>query len=32
MNETLPIPWKPTKAQLLAARNKPVPDLVARIP
>src|SRR5258707_10494622 len=28
-NRTLPIPWKPTKAQLLAARNKPVPDLIA---
>ncbi len=30
MNRTLPTPWKPTKAQLLAARNKPVPDLVAK--
>lgn len=29
MNRTSPIPWKPTKAQLLAARNKRVPDLVA---
>jgi double-stranded uracil-DNA glycosylase len=29
MNRTLPTPWKPTKAQLLAARNKRVPDLVA---
>ena len=24
-----PLPWKPTKAQLLAARDKRVPDLVA---
>jgi TDG/mug DNA glycosylase family protein len=23
-------PWKPTKAQLLAARNKPVPDLIGK--
>jgi double-stranded uracil-DNA glycosylase len=30
MNRTLPTPWKPTKAQLLAARNKSVPDLVAK--
>ena len=30
VNRTLPTPWKPTKAQLLAARNKPVPDLVAK--
>jgi double-stranded uracil-DNA glycosylase len=30
MNRTLPTPWKPTKAQLLAARNKTVPDLVAK--
>ncbi len=30
MNRTLPTPWKPTKAQLLAARNKFVPDLVAK--
>src|ERR1700722_14535284 len=30
MNRTLPTPWKPTKAQLFAARNKRVPDLVAR--
>ena len=29
MNQTLPTPWKPTKAQLLAAHNKLVPDLVA---
>ena len=30
MNRTLSTPWKPTKAQLLAARNKRVPDLVAK--
>ena len=30
MSRTLPTPWKPTKAQLLAARNKTVPDLVAK--
>ncbi len=30
MNRTLPTPWKPTKAQLLAAHNKLVPDLIAR--
>lgn len=30
MNRTLPTPWKPTKAQLLAAHNKRVPDLVAK--
>ena len=30
MNRTLPAPWKPTKAQVLAARNKRVPDLIAR--
>jgi TDG/mug DNA glycosylase family protein len=30
MKQTLPTPWKPTKAQLLAARNKSVPDLVAK--
>jgi len=29
-NRTLPIPWKPTKAQLLAAVNKRVPDLIAK--
>jgi TDG/mug DNA glycosylase family protein len=29
MNRTLPTPWKPTKAQLLAAHNKLVPDLAA---
>src|SRR6202142_3549361 len=30
MNRTLPIPWKPTKTQLLAAHNKLVPDLAAK--
>jgi len=30
MNRTLPIPWKPTKAQLLAAHDKLVPDLIAK--
>jgi double-stranded uracil-DNA glycosylase len=31
MNRTLPTPWKPTKAQLLAARNTcNVPDLIAK--
>src|SRR4051795_12569604 len=30
MNQTLSTPWKPTKAQLLAAHNKTVPDLVAK--
>jgi double-stranded uracil-DNA glycosylase len=30
MNPTLPTPWKPTKAQLLAARNKSIPDLAAK--
>lgn len=30
MKRTLVTPWKPTKAQLLAARNKSVPDLVAK--
>src|SRR4051812_1332456 len=29
MKPTLPTPWKPTKAQLLAAHKKRVPDLVA---
>lgn len=29
MQRTLPTPWKPTKAQLLAAYKKRVPDLVA---
>ena len=30
MKRTLETPWKPTKAQLLAARNKSVPDLLAK--
>ena len=30
MNRTLPTPWQPTKAQILAARNKSIPDLVAK--
>jgi len=30
MQRTIPTPWKPTKAQLLAAYNKRVPDLVAK--
>jgi len=30
MNRTMPTPWKPTKAQLVAAQNKRVPDLVAK--
>ena len=30
MNRTLPTPWKPTKAQVHAARNKRVPDLLAK--
>ena len=29
MKSTPPTPWKPTKAQLLAARSKRVPDLIA---
>lgn len=29
MKRTMPTPWKPTKAQLLAAHNKRVPDLIA---
>jgi TDG/mug DNA glycosylase family protein len=29
MDRTLPTPWKPTKAQLHAARKKRVPDLIA---
>jgi TDG/mug DNA glycosylase family protein len=29
MNQTLLTPWKPSKAQLLAARKKFVPDLIA---
>lgn len=30
MNRASDTPWKPTKAQLLAAHNKRVPDLVAK--
>ncbi len=30
MNRTSPTPWKPTKAQLQAAHNKRVPDLIAK--
>ena len=30
MKPTLPTSWKPTKAQLIAARNKFVPDLIAK--
>lgn len=30
MIRTLKTPWKPTKAQILAAHNKTVPDLVAK--
>src|SRR5258708_26968049 len=30
MNRTWPIPWKPTKAQLLAAHKKLAPDLAAK--
>lgn len=30
MKQTLRTPWKPTKAQLLAAHKKRVPDLVAK--
>ena len=30
MNRTLPTPWRPTKAQVLAAYDKLVPDLAAR--
>jgi double-stranded uracil-DNA glycosylase len=30
MNRKLPIAWKPTKAQLLAAHKKRVPDLIAK--
>jgi TDG/mug DNA glycosylase family protein len=30
MKRALAIPWKPTKAQLLAAPNKRVPDLIAK--
>jgi double-stranded uracil-DNA glycosylase len=30
MSRTPPTPWKPIKAQLLAAHNKRVPDLIAK--
>jgi len=30
MDRTLPTPWKPTKAELLAAHDKLVPDLIAK--
>ena len=30
MKRRLPTPWKPTKAQLLAAHDKLVPDLIAK--
>jgi len=30
MPQPLPTPWKPTKAQLLAARNQPISDLIAK--
>jgi TDG/mug DNA glycosylase family protein len=30
MNRTFPTPWKPTKAQVLAARDKGVSDLIAK--
>src|SRR6202046_3868802 len=30
MHRTLPTPWKPTKAQILAAHNKVIPDLAAK--
>jgi TDG/mug DNA glycosylase family protein len=30
MNRTLPTPWKPGKAQVLAAQNKHISDLVAK--
>jgi double-stranded uracil-DNA glycosylase len=30
MTRTLPTAWKPTKAQVLAARDKVIPDLIAR--
>jgi double-stranded uracil-DNA glycosylase len=30
LKQKLPTPWKPTKAQLLAAHKKRVPDLVAK--
>lgn len=29
-NQTSPVPWKPTKEQLLAAADKRVPDLIAK--
>jgi TDG/mug DNA glycosylase family protein len=30
MSRTPPTPWRPTKAQLLAAHNKRIPDLIAK--
>ena len=30
MKRTLPTPWKPTKAQVLGAHDKLVPDLIAK--
>jgi double-stranded uracil-DNA glycosylase len=30
MKKPLPTPWKPTQAQILAARDKRVPDLIAK--
>src|SRR3984957_6965516 len=30
MNRTLPTPWKPTKAQVLAAHDKLLPDLAGK--
>jgi TDG/mug DNA glycosylase family protein len=30
MHRTSPNPWKPTKAEILAARNKLIPDLAAK--
>jgi TDG/mug DNA glycosylase family protein len=30
VKRTLPTPWKPTKAQVLAARHKRVPDIIAK--
>ena len=30
MNSSLPVPWKPTKAQVQAAHDKVVPDIIAR--
>ena len=30
MNPPLPTPWKPTKAQILAASDKLVPDIIAK--